>query len=262
MNKTNISWCDYTWNPIIGCRPVSAGCDNCYAKSLHEKRRSALLAGKKMPEQYRSKFEKYQLLTNRLDNPVRRKKPAKIFVCSMGDFYYPPVPDLVRTEVYNTIEKATWHTYMFLTKRASAQAAYMTKRMKSRAQTYGTAELYPNVWCGMTAETQRYYDMRKPLLDITPAVCRWASLEPLLGPIEITPGLNWVVVGCESGQNARPCKEEWIRQVVDRCKTLGIPVYVKQMKIDNHITADINRFPKWAQVRQYPVRRTYDTSKN
>lgn len=233
MNRTGIEWCDYTWNPIVGCSPASEGCRNCYAKVMARR----LAANPKMPDMARSAYGMalaldgkqwanppcLTLLYPRLDEPIKVKKPARIFVCSMSDFYHENVCGLWRSMILETIEKCPQHTFMFLTK---------------RPENIPEGFAFPkNVWLGVSIENQARADERIPMLLKIPAAVRFVSVEPMLGPVKLserarakgwcgcgecgnkdsgfpcpTPlhGVDWVIAGPETGTGARECKDEWI----------------------------------------------------
>ena len=128
MQKTNIPWTEYTWNPLTGCElPLaSSGCSHCYARELHNKRHKAYLAGKKLPIQYDKPFEEIQLFTDRLNEPLHKKKPCKIATCLMGDLFHPQVPFEFIDKVFATIRRCPQHTFQILTKQSMIAKEYIT----------------------------------------------------------------------------------------------------------------------------------------
>jgi protein gp37 len=252
---TSIEWADKVWNPVTGCNKVSQGCKNCYAKTLHDMRHKAYLAGAKLPKQYAVPFETVQLHPDRLDDPLHWRKPARIFVNSMSDLFHPNVPDEFIDEIFGIMELCTWHTFMVLTKRPER----MLKLTK------GTESFFPeNVWLGVSVEDQKAADERIPLLLQTPAEVRFVSCEPLLGEVDLNIGvcpecggcgetswhyfqddgmdtcdacggngtavdkLDWVIVGGESGPGARPMHPKWALDIRNQCVEAGVPLFFKQ----------------------------------
>lgn len=270
MNKTNISWTDFTWNPITGCTKVSEGCKFCYAEGVAERFWGNQIVDVKNQidgaGERRRRFTDIIVHDNRLDEPMRRKKSAKIFVCSMGDLFHEDVNYLHRVSqaiIFATMLVAPQHTYQVLTKRPKAMKKFADKwffTMKGKYQPL------PNVWLGVTAENQRTADERIPILLETPASVRFVSLEPLLERIDIRTligkhwaqpiiysyPIDWVIVGCESGPKKRECKIEWVEDVVNQCKSAGVAVFVKQLNINGKVITDINKFPKELQIREFP----------
>jgi protein gp37 len=269
LSKTKISWTDYTWNPVVGCQKVSEGCRWCYAKTLHDQRHKAYLEGKKLPKQYAKPFEEIQLIESRLDYPLYLKKPSMIFVNSMSDLFHEKVPFEFIDKVFNAIAESPGDIFQILTKRPERALKYFNTLEYSFEDTL----CYKNTWLGVSVEDQKTADERIPNLLKIPAAVRWLSVEPMLGKIDIRQidvsdedgeyllfplfpiaggGIDWVVVGCESGAKRRPCKQEWIESIVNQCKQANVPVFVKQMEINGKVCKDINLFPKHLQVREYP----------
>lgn len=213
-SKTKIEWADRVWNPVVGCTPVSEGCRNCYARTLHNQRHEAFLHGKKMPEQYRYQFSYVQMLENRLMDPLHWKKPQRVFVNSMSDLFHPDVPVKFLTEVFETMaswvlickdrdcdhaEETCWtrHQFMVLTKRPAAMYEAITKFIPQFVDEYfpGDSNMgmcmvndnWPlkNLWLGVSVEDQQTADERIPWLLKTPAAVRFVSVEPMLGPVDL-----------------------------------------------------------------------------
>lgn len=258
-DKTKISWTEATWNPIIGCARVSEGCRNCYAE-VQAKRIALMHPGSAYEGVLRRDASasllpmwngKVTLMPERLDQPIRWKRPRLIFVNSMSDLFHDDVPFDFIDRVFDVIEKASWHTFQLLTKRAKRMLSYLSDRRRA---------LPRNAWLGVSCENQKAANERVPLLlkcrPFAPDNVLWVSAEPLLGPIDFdaiddgnvmdlrlnalrgyhdAPGpslghhLDWIVVGGESGHEARPCRVDWIRNIVDDCRAAGVAVYVKQV---------------------------------
>lgn len=252
MGDTTIQWTNKTWNTVTGCRAISAGCKNCWAKKLHEMRHTAYLNGHQMPEQYAVPFEQVLTHPERLQEPLRWRSPQKVAVVLGGDLFHEDVPDTFIVSVFAVMARAKQHTFQVLTKRAERmlnlvgfyRASGPPPFSQRVVRAAGVDELpwpLPNVWLGVSVEDQRAADERIPLLLQTPAAVRWISAEPLLGPLELWPAyhalgtrrpldvLDWVVVGGESGPKARPCNVEWIRSIVQQCQAASVPCFVKQL---------------------------------
>lgn len=210
MQRSQIEWTDATWNPVTGCTQVSPGCAHCYAKTFAERFRGV------PGHPYERGFD-LQLRPERLDQPLRWAKPRTIFVNSMSDLFHPEVPDDYVREVFEVMEAASQHRFQVLTKRAER-----------------LAELAPSlpwpahVWMGVSVENQRWTS-RIDYLRRTAATVKFLSCEPLLGPLELElEGIDWVIVGGESGPGARPMDPEWARGVRDRCVEASVPFFFKQ----------------------------------
>ena len=254
--KTGIEWTDATWNPVTGCTKVSQGCKNCYAK-----RDWARLAA--MPNNVYSgrEFEQVACHPERLDQPRHWRNPRRVFVNSMSDLFHEDVPDEFVDDVFAVMgaceEEQRWHIFQILTKRPERMREYMRTRAHSAYNKRRLGrELFPprNVWLGVSVEDQATADERIPLLLQTPAAVRWISAEPLLGHIDLkklAPAgypyeldaidpesndgtyyertwLDWVVVGGESGQNARPMHPVWAHGIRKQCAAANIPFFFKQ----------------------------------
>ncbi|HZU87410.1 MAG TPA: phage Gp37/Gp68 family protein [Anaerolineaceae bacterium] len=247
MGNTQIEWADKVWNPVTGCTPVSAGCAHCYAERIAKR------FWKDRP------FSKVMCHEDRLDDPLRWKKPARVFVNSMSDLFHPDVPALFTHRVFQTMLKCPQHTFMILTKRPGEMIQYVP--------------VFPlgNVWLGVSVEDQKTADERIPLLLQTPAAVRFVSCEPMLGPVNLTnlyghiqigehvdlcvnalagkyaPAwagrktrtdkslaelyagkLDWVICGGESGPGARPMHPDWVMGLRDQCTSADVPFFFKQ----------------------------------
>lgn len=244
-DKTGIAWCDATWNPVSGCTKVSQGCKNCYAERLWPR-----LAAPGQPYEGRA-FTEVACHPNRLGQPLRWKKPRRIFVNSMSDLFHEDVPDDFIQEVFAVMALADRHTFQILTKRPDRMRRLLNSDEFQEAITYVEGESpegidgygylpwpLPNVWLGVSVEDQETANERIPLLLNTPAAVRWLSIEPMLGPIDLReahkakiklPRVDWIVVGGESGPRARPMQIEWVESIVDQCQAASVPVFVKQM---------------------------------
>ena len=232
--STHIEWTDETWNPVVGCTKVSQGCKRCYAKTLHDKRHRAVLAGKKLHPQYLQPFETVQLMPERLDAPLHWRKPRRVFVNSVSDLFHEDVPDEFIGDVFRIMAEAERHTFQILTKRPGRMLAWFNEYLPEACSGEPPAPIWPlpNVWLGVSIENQKAADERIPLLLETPAAVRFLSCEPLLGPIELPDdctGLDWVIVGGESGRDARQCDVIWIEDIIAQCDFGGVACFVKQL---------------------------------
>ncbi|TAJ10650.1 MAG: phage Gp37/Gp68 family protein [Nitrospirae bacterium] len=210
-DKSAIEWTDATWNPVTGCSKVSPGCKNCYAERL-----AARLKAMGNPR-YANGFD-VTLHGDQLTLPLRWKQPKKIFVNSMSDLFHEEVPDDFIVKAFEIMEQAHWHRFQILTKRAERLAELAPKLPWPK-----------NVWQGVSVENDDYTWRIKYLLQ-APAVVRFLSIEPLLGPISNLPlkGISWVIVGGESGPNYRHVEADWVREIRDQCVHAQVPFFFKQ----------------------------------
>jgi protein gp37 len=312
MGTTSIEWTDETWNPTVGCTRVSPGCKNCYAFALHDMRHDAFLAGKTLPTQYAKPFSELQLIPDRLADPLKWKRPRRVFVNSVSDLFHEDVPDEFIDRVFAVMASASTHIFQVLTKRPWRMREYFERVSKeglcSRDRYVKTLKEYhektiqgylegftlpspptpelrfiydsaceqeksgfryerrpkplghgfsggeyhwrkwplSNVWLGVSVEDQKRADQRIPHLLATPAAVRFLSVEPMLGPIEFSDvsrrsdavkqlgrrtleGINWIIVGGESGPNARPFDVGWARSLRDQCKAASVAFFLKQL---------------------------------
>jgi protein gp37 len=212
-DRSTIEWTEATWNPVTGCTKVSAGCDNCYAETFAERWRG--IPGHPYEQGFDLRF-----WPDRLDQPRRWRRPRVIFVNSMSDLYHQRVPASYVERVLETIRDTPQHTYQVLTKRPGKMASVM-RRLQPDA--------LPNLWLGTSIEDDDWVARADHLRD-TPAAVRFLSLEPLLGPVpslDLT-GIDWVIVGGESGPRHRPIEQHWVTEIRDRCLDAGVPFFFKQ----------------------------------
>ncbi len=208
---SKIEWTDSTWNPVTGCSKVSPGCQHCYAERMA--RRLCAMGQKR----YRDGF-KVTLHPDLVRLPLSWRDPRMVFVNSMSDLFHELVPTEYIRDLFAVMNAATSHTFQILTKRS--------ERLKDLAS---TLRWTPNIWMGVTVENSDYLSRINDLLTV-PASVRFLSIEPLLGPVEDVPtsGINWVIVGGESGPGARPVRIEWVRHIRDKCLRESIPFFFKQ----------------------------------
>jgi len=250
--KSNIAWTDASWNPVTGCSHVSEGCRNCYAETL-----SLRFGWSKKPWTAQNAAENVVLHPDRLEAPLHWRKPRRIFVNSMSDLFHEEVPQDFIASVFVVMERARHHTFQILTKRAERmREAVSLPHRDSRWP-------LPNIWLGLSCEDQATADQRIPLLLDTPAAVRFVSCEPLLAPIDLTrivlpndgyahrfppevdalnrahvdglgfergikQGLDWVIVGGESGPGFRPMSLDWARSIREQCRAAGVAYFGKQ----------------------------------
>ncbi len=209
--KSSIEWTESTWNPLTGCTKVSPGCKHCYAERMAKR-----LQAMGQPN-YANGF-KLTLHPQALEIPLGWKKPQMIFVNSMSDLFHKDVPVDFIQQVFDVMRRADWHTFQVLTKRS--------ERLLELDQ---QIEWPANVWMGVSVENQDY-KFRIDDLRQTHARTKFLSLEPLLGPLPKLnlKGINWVIVGGESGPGARPLLEEWVIDIRDQCKAERVPFFFKQ----------------------------------
>lgn len=209
--KTAIEWTESTWNPLTGCTKISPGCKHCYAE------RMALRLQAMGQPNYRNGFQ-LTLHEHALELPLRWHQPQMIFVNSMSDLFHEDVPLEFIQSVFDVMTKASWHTFQVLTKR-------------SRRLVEVDHELvWPdNVWMGVSVETKDY-TFRIDQLRETHAKTKFLSLEPLLGPLVTLnlSGIQWVIVGGESGPGARPMQPSWVADIRDQCQKAHVPFFFKQ----------------------------------
>ncbi len=211
-----IEWTDATWNPVRGCTKVSDGCKHCYAETFAERFRGV----KGHP--YEQGFD-LRLVTEKLAEPLRWRNPKMIFVNSMSDLFHENVPDDYVVAVANVMVAANWHTYQVLTKRSDRLRQLLKTSLRFAAN-------QAHIWWGVSVENRKYGLPRIENLQNTDATMRFLSVEPLLedlGKFDLS-GIDWVIVGGESGPGARPMKKEWVVSVRDRCKCEGVPFFFKQ----------------------------------
>lgn len=248
-DKTGIEWTDSTWGPTIGCDKVSPGCDHCYAIRVGARLQSnAAYKGTIAGGDWTGRVN---MVEDRLDQPLRWKRPRRIFVDSMSDLFHKDVTDTFIARVFAVMGLANHHTFQVLTKRPQRMAnllgtdefqrAWFEQReaigVTDRVQQMANREEIslavrwplPNVWLGTSIENDRY-TFRARHLVATPAAVRFLSLEPLIGPLPSLElgGIDWVIVGGESGPGARPMHPQWVRGLRDRCVERKVPFLFKQ----------------------------------
>jgi protein gp37 len=206
--KSTIEWTNATWNPVTGCTKVSPGCQHCYAETFAERWRG-------LPSHPYAQGFDMRLWPERLDLPLSWRKPTTIFVNSMSDLFHEKVPVPFIRKVFLAMERASWHTFQILTKRSERLAELAPRRNWS-----------PNVWMGVSIESESYL-WRADNLRNVPSAVKCLSLEPLLGPlgnINLT-DIDWVIVGGESGPGARRMEPAWATDIRDQCLAAGVSFF-------------------------------------
>lgn len=220
---TAIEWTDQTWNPVVGCSAVSPGCTNCYAIRM-----ATRMSENPATPQYHGTVRrsgnrmvwtgKISVVEKKLNEPYKWRTPRMVFVNSMSDLFHDDIPVEVVHRVFDVMRDTPQHTYQVLTKR-HVRLMEMANHLP-----------WPhNVWMGVSVENEDFLSRVSALRDV-PAAIRFLSLEPLLGslPSLKLSGIHWVIVGGESGHGARPCKEEWVRLIRDKCVANNVPFFFKQ----------------------------------
>ncbi len=211
MKHSKIEWTEATWNPSIGCDKISAGCKHCYAEVMAKR-----LQAMKSPG-YENAF-KFKIMPDRLESPLKVKKPTKFFVNSMSDLFHEKMPFEFLDQVFETIRQTPQHTYQILTKREKVLGNYFQNRI-----------VPDNVWLGVTVEIKSKKN-RIDILRKIDAKIRFLSIEPLLeslGEVDLT-DIHWVIVGGESGHGARPMKPEWAIDIQEQCDQQDVSFFFKQ----------------------------------
>lgn len=214
--NSKIEWTDATWNPVRGCTKISAGCKHCYAETFAERFRGV----KGHP--YEFGFD-LRLVPEKLLEPLTWSAPKFVFVNSMSDLFHPSVPDEYIIRVAKVMEQTPWHTFQVLTKRAERLHELLSSKL-------GFAGKYKHIWWGVSVEDKKSGVPRIKHLSSAPAAIRFLSIEPLLediGKIDLR-GIDWAIVGGESGHGARPMGKEWVISLRDQCRMAGVAFFFKQ----------------------------------
>jgi protein gp37 len=208
---SNIEWTESTWNPVTGCTKVSPGCKHCYAERLANRLK---LMGQ---ANYANGFD-LTLQRHAVGLPLKWKKPQRIFVNSMSDLFHDDVPEEFVMQVFDVMRRAHWHQFQILTKRSER-----LRTLSARLSWAG------NIWMGVSVESQNY-TFRIDDLRQTGAAIKFLSLEPLLGPLHALDlrGIDWAIVGGESGPGARSMSADWARDILNQCRKANVPFFFKQ----------------------------------
>ena len=211
-----IEWTDATWNPVRGCTKISPGCKHCYAETFAERWRG-------LPNHPYGQGFDLRLVPEKLAEPLRWRKSRRIFVNSMSDLFQEGVPVEFIQSVFETMNRAPRHTYQVLTKRAGRMRSVCAALPRELVQ-------QPQIWLGVSVEDRKYGLPRIDVLRETPAALRFLSVEPLLedlGRVDLR-GIDWVIVGGESGPGARPMQESWVVSLLEQARDVGVPFFFKQ----------------------------------
>jgi protein gp37 len=265
MAETKIEWCDKVWNPTTGCSKISAGCANCYAERIANR-----FWGDR-------KFNDIKCHPERLNEPMKWRKPQKIFGNSMSDLFHDDVPFEFIDRVFGVMAACKKHIFMILTKRPERALEYYIDKANYWSICKYAFELYSketpangftkpsmlnNVWLGVTAENQQTADKRIPILLQIPAAVRFVSVEPMLRAVQLKTltgnymdiknkrtferyidRLGWVICGPETGPGKRPMKREWIENLYQQCQSAGVPFFDKK----NILGLNLKQFPEVPQ---------------
>jgi protein gp37 len=287
-DKSQIQWCDATWNAVTGCSKVSPGCAHCYAETVADRFWKAQypaipvlcedeggLGHTTRPRQ----FTDVECHEDRLDQPLRWKRPRRVFVNSMSDVFHESVSNEFIDRMFAVMALSPQHTFQILTKRANRMLEY--SRRIADGLDHGLARAFanhrpmptqdwrwplPNVWLGVSVENQHFLSRIDVLKDV-PAALRFVSFEPLLEDLGavILDRIGWCIVGGESGNGARPFDLAWARSIIKQCRAAGVPVFIKQLgrfprqygeryplQLDKGHGGDPVEWPKALRVREFP----------
>jgi len=214
--SSTIEWTDATWNPIRGCSKISPGCKHCYAERFAERFRGV------PGHPFEQGFD-VRLVPEKLKDPLSWRRPKRIFVNSMSDLFQEPVPADYIARVGSIMRSANWHIYQILTKRHERMRELLTNELRWMSN-------LDHVWFGVSVEDQRHGLPRIDALRETPAAVRFLSIEPLLedlGELDLS-GIDWVIVGGESGPGARTLDESWVVKILRQCRRFNVPFFFKQ----------------------------------
>ena len=261
--NSNIEWTKHTWNPVEGCRKVSQGCKYCYAERLVERFNKAGEPKQKDFSKVRKTSQQVWNFPYKIHKNLTGQEPFTerlVFTCSMSDFFISEA-DEWRPDMWRIIRETPNLIYQILTKRPERILANLP-------EDWGAG--YENVWLGVSTENQENFNLRVPILLSIPAKVRFLSIEPLIGDIEPmdiieSKELDWIIIGGESGNETgksryRPCELIWIEYLSAMFQLASVPVFVKQlgtslakeMRLADRKGGDINEFPEFLKVRQWP----------
>ena len=250
-DKSTIEWTDATWNPIRGCTKISPGCKHCYAATFAERFRGV------EGHPFEQGFD-LRLVPDKLSDPLGWKKPRRIFVNSMSDLFHEGVSDDYILRVAEVMLEANWHTYQVLTKRPERMCDFLNSKLRFAAES-------PHIWWGVSVEDRKFGVPRIAHLQAANVPVRFVSAEPLLedlGSLDLS-GINWLIVGGESGHGARPFQLDWARNLIQQCRFQHVACFVKQfgrqpwdngkpLKLKSSKGGDMNEWPEDIRVREFP----------
>jgi protein gp37 len=215
-DNSKIEWTDATWNPLRGCTKVSPGCKHCYAETFAERFRGV------PGHPYEDGFD-LRLVPEKMAEPLRWKTSRMVFVNSMSDLFHEDVPDEYVVAVAKVMQRANWHTFQVLTKRSERLRKLLSTKLKFAAG-------LQHIWWGVSVEDKRFGLPRIAHLQKAPACTRFLSIEPLLedlGKLDLN-GIQWVIVGGESGAGARPLDPAWVESIRAQCDHHEVAFFFKQ----------------------------------
>jgi protein gp37 len=223
-DRSNIEWTNATWNPVTGCTKISPACTNCYAERFAERFRGV------PGHPYEQGFD-LKIWPDRLDLPLTWRQRKMIFVNSMSDLFHHEIPDAFIAKVFDVMIQARHHIFQVLTKRTERMLDWVNSNFFSDPNSNGKAIWPPHIWLGVSVESQNH-TWRIKHLQRTPAAVRFLSIEPLLGPLsldaDLLDGIQWVIVGGESGPRARVMTPAWVYDIRGKCEKYHVPFFFKQ----------------------------------
>ncbi|MFJ1827409.1 DUF5131 family protein [Streptomyces sp. NPDC088178] len=264
-DKTGIEWTEQTWNPTTGCDRISPGCDNCYALTMAKRLKGMGSTKYQTDGNPKTSGPGFGFATHAsaITEPLRWKKPRKVFVNSMSDLFHAGNPDANLHLIFGVMAATPQHTYQVLSKRHGRMRSLLndpqfSHMVRHRAEGYGRPPVagwtwpLPNVWLGVSVENQKWADIRIKALAQTPAAVRFLSCEPLIGPVRLNRGHaycpthdfpggfcsgpcpdlilpDWIIIGGESGPGARPFEPLWAADLIDDARLAGSAPFVKQL---------------------------------
>jgi protein gp37 len=251
--NSKIEWTDTTWNPLRGCTKISPGCKHCYAETFAERFRGV------PGHPYEQGFD-LRLVPEKLSEPFLWSSPRTVFVNSMSDLFQPEVPDAYIEDVVRVMVEANWHTFQVLTKRSERLTDMLNGSLRFAAH-------HPHIWWGVSVEDKRYGLPRVKHLRKSPAAVKFLSIEPLLedlGHFDMS-GINWAIVGGESGNGARPMKQEWVENILRICRDEKIAFFFKQWggvrKTAQGRTLHRRTYDEMPELRANPMPSRHERSK-
>lgn len=279
MSKTSIEWADSTWNPITGCTKVSPGCTNCFAERMAKRQVAMGFARHERGSDNDATWIAYSNAIDpdtgkwsgeitcrpeKLDEPLHWRKPRRIFVSSMSDLFHEDVSFEFISKVFATMIAADWHTFLILTKRPKRMLSFMSW---FQTKTSLILRSFRHIWLGVTAENQEWWDRRRDAFFACPATLHFVSYEPALGPLTFSNDdlerLMLVIVGGETGPDARPMQLQWARDIEDQCRSAGVAFFFKQAIIRGKRihTLDGIEYKEFPNVQRLPLQQNDILSK-
>ena len=243
MQKTKINYLTHTWNPTHGCSPIATGCLNCWAETMSKR-----LAGQGVKGYSKDEPFKVVCCPEKLNEPLKKKKPSRIGVSFMGDLFHKNITRKMFhyiDDIFEIMAAAKQHIFFILTKRPDEML-----RWYQLTNILGGGDYYKNIWLGVSVSTQEDADRLIPILLQIPAAVRFVSAEPMLEPVDLKlhdycvsgnhhsvrrTFLDWIIIGCESSPKRRPCKTEWIENLAQQCEVAGVPCFIKQAEINGKV---------------------------